>query len=142
MDMIRQAPYSVPKDLLDPLLQDHTEGSLDLLEAIVEKKVLPRETACKIWGDSIGVAYVEPVTSIINRDAVDLIPAEIAQKAQALPLYLFDSLLTVAMPDPSDTELIQKLSQIAQRPVSSVFAMPSEVKNGILINYQTEKSAL
>lgn len=140
MDMIRQAPYSVPKDLLDPLLEDHAEGSLELLEAIVEKKVLPRETACKIWGDSIGVAYVEPVTSIINRDAVDLIPAEIAQKAQALPLYLFDSLLTVAMPDPTDTDLIQKLSQIAQRPVSSVFSMPSEVKNGILINYQTEKS--
>lgn len=140
MDMIRQAPYSVPKDLLDPLLEEHEEGSLDLLEAIVTKNVMPKEAACKIWGDSIGIAYVEPVTSIINRDAIDLIPAEIAQKAQALPLYLFDSLLTVAMPDPTDTELIQKLSQIAQRPVSAVFALPSEVSSGILINYQSETS--
>ena len=140
MEAIRQAPHSVPDDLLEPLLAEHPAGSLALLEAIVAKKILPKDTACKLWGDSIGVAYVEPITTIINRDAMELIPQEIAQKAQVLPLYLFDTLLTVAMADPTDKELLQRLSQIAQHPVSGVFSLPSEIAAGIAVHYQTEKS--
>ena len=84
MEIIQQAPYSVTEDMLEPLLENHETGSIELLEAIVEKNVLPREIACKVWGDSIGVAYVEPITTIINRDAMELIPVEIATKARAL----------------------------------------------------------
>jgi len=140
MDLIRQQPYSVAGTVLEPILEEHEEGTLDFLEAIVAKEILPKETACKIWGDSIGVAYVEPVTSIVSNEAMELIPLEIAKKAQALPLYMFDSLLTVSMSDPLDNELIQKLSQIAQRPVSAVFSLPSEIRAGIGINYQNEKT--
>ncbi len=140
MELIQQAPYSITEDVLEPLLEEHESGSVELLEAIVEKRVLPRETACKIWGDSIGVAYVEPITTIINRDAMELIPVEIATKAHALPLYLFDTLLTVAMADPADKEMVQKLSQIAKHPVSAVFSLPSEIDAAITIHYQTEKS--
>jgi len=140
MEIIQQAPYSVTEDMLEPLLEEHEPGSIELLETIVEKNLLPREIACKLWGDSIGVAYVEPITTIINRDAMELIPVEIATKARALPLYLFDTLLTVAMADPSDKEMVQKLSQIAKHPVSAVFSLPSEIDAAITIHYQTEKS--
>ena len=140
MDAIRQPPHSVPEDLLEPILADHPAGTLEFLEALVAKKVMPKDVACKIWGDTIGIAYVEPVTTIINRDAMDLIPQEIAMKAQVLPLYLFDTLLTVAMADPTDKDLLQRLSQIAQHPVSGVFSLPSEIAAGIAVHYQTEKS--
>ena len=40
--------------------------------------------------------------TIVNRDAMELIPFEIANKAKVLPLYLFDTLLTVAMADPQN----------------------------------------
>ena len=140
MEIIRQPPYSVAEDMLEPLLEANAPGSIELLEAIVAKNVLPRDIACKLWGDAIGVAYVEPITTIINRDAMELIPVEIATKARALPLYLFDTLLTVAMADPTDKEMVQKLSQIAKHPVSAVFSLPSEIDAAITIHYQTEKS--
>jgi type II secretory ATPase GspE/PulE/Tfp pilus assembly ATPase PilB-like protein len=140
MEAIRQAPHSVTDDAIEPLLADHPAGSLDFLEAIIEKNILSKDVACKIWGDTIGIAYVEPVTTIINRDAMELIPQEIALKARILPLYLFDTLLTVAMPDPTDRELLQRLSQISQHPVSGVFSLPSEIAAGIAIHYQSEKS--
>ena len=140
MEIIQQPPYNVTDDMLEPLLEEQTPGTLDFLELVVAKGVLPKETACKLWGDTIGIAYVEPITTIINRDAMELIPLEIAQKAQVLPLYLFDTLLTVAMTDPTDKELIQKISQIAQHPVSAVFSLPSEIGAAINVHYQTEKS--
>ncbi|BET67039.1 hypothetical protein ASA1KI_19570 [Opitutales bacterium ASA1] len=140
MEAVRGAPHNLTTEQLEPLLEVHAEGSLALLEAVIEEKLLPKDTACKLWGDSIGFAYVEPVTTIVNRSAMELIPQEIAIKAQALPLYLFDTLLTVAMSDPTDSDLIQKLSQISQHPVSAVFSLPSEITAAIAIHYQTEKS--
>jgi type IV pilus assembly protein PilB len=140
MDAIRQAPHSVPEDLIAPIIAEHGAGTIDFLEALIAKNVMVKDVACKIWGDTIGVAYVEPVTTIINRDAMELIPHEIALKAQVLPLYLFDTLLTISMSDPTDKELLQRLSQIAQHPVSGVFSLPSEIAAGIAVHYQTEKS--
>ncbi len=140
MEKIREAPFSLTNDQLEPLLEKHAAGTIGLLEAIVSEKLIPKDAACKLWGDSIGVAYVEPVTTIVNRDAMELIPQEIALKAQALPLYLFDTLLTVAIADPTDNNLVQRLSQISQHPVSAVFSLPSEIQAGIALHYQSEKS--
>ena len=56
-----------------------------------------------------------------------------------LPLYLFDTVLTVAMTDPTDTELVTRLSQIAKTQVTSVFSLQSEIETAISIHYQTEK---
>lgn len=140
MEAIQRPPHNIASDLLAPLLKDHEPGTLEFLEALIARRIMPKEAACKCWGDSIGIAYVEPVTTIINRDAMDLIPQEIAQKAQILPLYLFDTLLTVAMADPTDKDLLQRLSQIAQHPVSGVFSLPSEIAAGIVVHYQSEKS--
>ncbi len=44
------------------------------------------------------------------------------------------------MADPVDAELVKRLSQIAQMPVSPVFALPREVEDAISIHYCTEKN--
>ena len=82
MELIRAVPYEVSPDLLQPLLDEHPSGSLDLLEAIIRAKILTKEQATQAWSDSIGIAYIEPHTTIINREALDLIPLEIAQKSR------------------------------------------------------------
>lgn len=139
MELIRAKPYEVSSDLLEPLLEDHPPDSLELLEAIIKAKLLTKDQATQAWSDAIGVAYIEPHTTIINREALDLIPLEIAQKVKVLPLYLFDTVLTVAMSDPTDTELVTRLSQIAKTQVTSVFSLQSEIETAISIHYQTEK---
>lgn len=140
MEMVRAAPHGISEDQLAPLLEEHESGSLDLLEAMIGKGLLPKESAARLWGDSIGIAYVEPITTIINREAIELVPHEVAQKARVLPLYLFDTILTVAMADPRDTEMIQKLSQIARHPITAVFSLPSEIEAALAIHYLSEKS--
>ena len=139
MDLIREPPYRVSPDLLDPLLEEHEAGSLELLEAIIAAKLLTKDEATQAWSDSIGIAYIEPHTTIINREALDLIPLEIAQKVHVLPLYLFDTVLTVAMVNPTDRELVNRLSQIAKTQVTAVFSLRSEIEAAISIHYQTEK---
>ncbi len=58
---------------------------------------------------------------------------------KAIGLYVLNGVLTTAMASPADTELIRRLSQIAQVPISPVFALPREIEDAIAVNYCTEK---
>ena len=117
----------------------HGQG-VDLVTAIIEAKLLPKDDACKLWADTMSVAYVDPFTSVITDEAVERIPVEVAKKTKAIGLYVLNSVLTVALAEPNDTEVVKRLSQIAQMPVSPVFALPYEIEDAISIHYCTEKN--
>ena len=126
--------------LLDVLGQQHGHGTLAHLQAMVEQKLLPKEEACRLWANSIKIAYVDVLASAITEEAVLKIPVEIAKKVTAIGLYVIDGVLTVAMPTPEDTALVTRLQQIAQIPVSPVFCLPNEIQDAISIQYSTEKT--
>jgi type II secretory ATPase GspE/PulE/Tfp pilus assembly ATPase PilB-like protein len=128
------------KLLLDVLGQQHGHGTLAHLQAMVEQKLLPKEEACRLWSNSIKIAYVDVLASAITEEAVLKIPVEIAKKVTAIGLYVIDGVLTVAMPTPEDTALVNRLQQIAQIPVSPVFCLPNEIQDAISIQYSTEKT--
>jgi type IV pilus assembly protein PilB len=70
---------------------------------------------------------------------VEKIPHEIAQKTHALGLYIIEGILTVAMAAPEDEPLLRRLSQIAQMPVSPVFASAREIDDAISIHYSNDR---
>ena len=124
---------------LDILIERH--GFVpELVEAIIDEKFLPKDDACKPWADARDVAYVDPLASVITDEAIERIPAEIAKKTRSICLYVLDGVLTVAMATPDDADLIKRLSQIVQTPVSPVFALPREIADAISIHYCTEKN--
>ena len=125
---------------LDRVISRHGPHSFELLQAVIDEKLLTREEAARAWGDTLGVAYVDPFASVITEEAVALIPMEIARKAHAVPLYVIDGHLTVAMATPDDAVLQRRLAQIAQVPVSPVFALPREIDDAISIHYSSEKN--
>jgi type IV pilus assembly protein PilB len=114
--------------------------TLALLHAVIEENILPKDEACRHWADSLGVAYVDPFTSVVMDEAVERLPIEIAKKTRAIGLYILNGVLTVATATPDDEELVKRLGQIAQLPVSPVFALPRQIEDAIAIHYCTEKN--
>ena len=110
--------------LLDVIGQQHGHGTLPQLQAIIDQKLLSREDACRQWGNSIGIAYVDVLASTITEEAIDKIPQEIARKVRAIGLYVIDDILTVAMATPEDATLVRRLQQISQLTISPVFSLP------------------
>ncbi len=110
-----------------------------LVQAIVDEKYFTKDDACRYWADSMNVAYVDPFASVVTEEAVEKIPMEVARKVKALGLYVLNGVLTVAMASPADGELIRRLGQIAQMPVSAVFALPREIEDAIAVHYSNEK---
>ncbi len=122
------------------LAREHGPGTLDFLEALITHRHLSKEEACRLWSSTIGFAYVDVLASVITEEGVEKIPQSIAQKVQAIGLYIFDGVVTVAMAHPEDEEMVRRLRQIVQLPVSPVFGLPCEIENAIAIQYSTEKS--
>ncbi len=119
-------------------LASRHEGAA-LVQAIIDEKILTKDDACRHWADTIRVAYVDPFASVITDEALARIPAEIARKTQTIGLYVLNGVLTAAMADPTDAVLVRRLSQIAQMPLSPVFALPREIDDAVSIHYCTEK---
>jgi type II secretory ATPase GspE/PulE/Tfp pilus assembly ATPase PilB-like protein len=111
-----------------------------LVQTIVDDRLMTKEDACRHWADAINVAYVDPFASVITDEAIERIPPEIARKVKAIGLYVLNGVLTAALADPVDATLVKRLSQIAQMPVSPVFALPREIEDAIAIHYCTERS--
>ncbi|HEY0944658.1 MAG TPA: GspE/PulE family protein [Opitutaceae bacterium] len=119
----------------------HKHGhSLALLQAVVDEKLVPKDEACRHWADQFGVAYVDPFSSVVTEEAIERIPVEIARKARTIGLYMLNGVLTAAMATPEDKDLVNRLSQIAQVPVSPVFSLPREIEGAILVQYSSEKN--
>ncbi len=140
LQALRALPYFDFEREVAALAGRHGHGTLDFLQALITEKLLPKDEACRLWATGIGHAYVDVLASVITEEAVEKIPQAIAQKVQAIGLYLIDGVLTVAMARPDDEEMVRRLRQIVQLPISPVFGLPCEIENAIAIQYSTEQS--
>ncbi len=120
--------------------QTHGPGTLAHLQALIDGRHLAKDEACRLWANSIGIAYVDILASAITDEAVQKIPLPVARKVKAIGLYLIDNVLTVALGSPGDKDLVRRIEQIAQVPVSAVFCLPCEIDDAIAIQYSTEKT--
>jgi type IV pilus assembly protein PilB len=94
-------PPLVAPEIVQKFGAEHGLGTLAMLQALIAEKHLPKDQACTLWGNSIGIAYVDPISSLISEEAIEKIPHEIASKTRSIPIYVLDGVTTVAMPSPT-----------------------------------------
>ena len=111
----------------------------EIVQAVIDAKIAVKDDACRYWADTMNVAYVDPFVSVITDEAIEKIPLEVAKKVQAIGLYIFNGVMTVAMANPDEQETVKRLGQIAGLPVSPVFSLPREVDDSIAIHYSNEE---
>lgn len=138
LERIRTIPRFEYNQEIEALADRHGDTP-QLVQAIIDEKFLSKDDACRYWADTMNVAYVDPFASVITDEAIEKIPVEIAKKIKAIGLYGVDGVLTVAISTPGNAELLRRLGQIAQMPISPVFALPREIEDAIAVHYCTEK---
>jgi type IV pilus assembly protein PilB len=139
IEFVRAVPGFGFADELQELITRHGPDTPELLQAIIDAKLLGKDEACRQWANALGFAYVDPFASIVTEEAVVKLPQEVAQKTQSIGLYLIEGVLTVAMATPEDEVLVRRLAQIAQLPISPVFASGREITDAIGIHYSNDK---
>jgi type II secretory ATPase GspE/PulE/Tfp pilus assembly ATPase PilB-like protein len=131
-------PYLAENELAG-LVNTHGADSLALVEAVVTAGLVPHADACRVWSERLGIAYIDPINTIASPEATALVPAEIVRKAQVLPLYVIDGVITLAMADPLDKAMVRRLEGITGLKISPMFALPTEIRAAIELRYSSEK---
>jgi hypothetical protein len=76
-----------------------------------------------------GVRFIDPSVMIIPRAAVECLPAELARGDNVVPISLCGGTLTVAVEDPLDFGLIDKLRYHCAMPIEVVAADADRIKS-------------
>lgn len=69
-----------------------------------------------------GVPFIDPCVRVIPRAAIEMLPAELAWQHNVAPLAVSGRTLTVAVENPFDFELIDKLRFCCEMPIHVVMA--------------------
>ncbi|MEX0323926.1 MAG: GspE/PulE family protein [Puniceicoccaceae bacterium] len=138
LDRIREGEGTFIAEDIEPILQRCGGATISFMEALIEKELISKDRACRMWADGYGMAYVNPLIAVVTSDSVQRIPVEIAKKARVIGLYVINNVLTVAMSHPEDKRLVKQIEAIANIQVSPVFAPPREIDHAIQIYYTTE----
>ena len=131
---------TITKEVYERALLSADEGTLDLVEYLIEEGIIAKETGCRLWSGRINSAYVDPLSTVISDEAIASVPHEIARKGNVMPLYQVGDALTVAMPDPLNEPLVARLAAITGKEISPVFCLTNEVHDSIELYYSSDES--
>ena len=121
--LLEEVPSSTAEDEIEQVLDTHEGFTLEMLERLIASEIVSKDVAYRIWGKSIGYAYVDPIVTIVTAEALEKVPLDIARKGRALGLYVVNNVMTVATADPDDAGLLKNLQNIAQIEISKVFSL-------------------
>ncbi|MBI2518198.1 MAG: type II/IV secretion system protein [Opitutae bacterium] len=119
------------KSLIDSRAQAFASEPERLLPDLQERGVLPKARLCQLWADSLGVAYVNPMSVAIPTDPFEQLQEDIARKTHAIVLNSIGQAATVAMADPRNARQVESLAKILGKEISPVYAPAEEIETVI-----------
>ena len=108
-----------------------------ILEHLIKIKVTGKNRLGKLWGDSIGVSYVDMNKTLFQSLIVQKLPETFASKNCIIPLYSMENVVTVATSTPLDLGMLDEAKKLIGAPISAIFSFPDEIKDAIEIQYKS-----
>ena len=123
-----------PQDSLE-LLKKHNGDLFALLQYLLNGKIAKKDYLGKLWGDSLGVSYVDLEKTLFQNQVIQKLPEVFAKKHHIIPLYELDGVATVATAYPLNFEMLDEAKKLMGCPISAIFAFPHEIIDAIDIQY-------
>ncbi len=137
-ELLEVASPPIPEENRKLIEDAVATNSFEGLEEAYRKELISKKQAGELWSVHIGHAYVDPFESVVTREAVLMVPEEIARKARIVPLYVIDGVLTYGTHNPRDKAQSRRIEQIIDCRVSTVFIFPSDIDDALNIHYASE----
>jgi len=133
----------VDASLLSPEIVEENRETLEPNEGIVDRLILTgavtEEDVTGVVATNAGTDAVDIETMPITPEAFAAIPADVAQRFRAIPLADDGSLMTVAVADALDFELLDSLPHVLGREVHFVCATPTAIARVLKDGYGIEE---
>lgn len=106
--------------------QESSEGRIG--QVVIDHGIASETEVMRCLAIQFGRPFVHPRTEEVSRDVLDLLPAELLQEHNFLPLEVADKVLTVATDDPANVFLFDEIRRLSGLNVRTVVACCSEIK--------------
>ncbi len=104
-----------------------------LMLYMVENRPQLKAMFGKLWGDTLGIAYVDPTKTVVEFDLVNKLPKNFAEQHNVIPIYNTENVITVAMADPANTSLQRMIESHMDALISPVFALPDQIQAALAL---------
>ncbi len=132
----------VEKELLNSEAVRHLQKKFQndafaILGHLVRTYPLKKTTLGRLWGDSIGISYVDLQKTLFHSEVLERLPSKFARKHHIVFLYQFGEAITAAMANPLDQFLLKDVERIAGALISPVFSFPDDIEAAIEVEYSS-----
>ena len=111
-----------------------------LQEVIVRRGLLTQDRLYQLLSRDLNIPYVDVANYIVDPALISIIPTELAQRLQVVPLYRIDDALTVAIADPADIGALDELHRASGLKINPTLADPEAVRDVVNEYYQSAKT--
>jgi hypothetical protein len=84
-----------------------------------------------IHAEALGLAFFDLSNLVVPPAVIELLPESVARENVVLPVARAGQALIVALGDPTDVDVVQKLQFILNRPICPVLAIPEQIVEAI-----------
>lgn len=111
---------------------------LATLMHLVKAEPRRRDVLGRLYGDYLGVAYVDCGRTLIRPDVASRIPDQFARQRHMIAIYEVGGVVTIAMAHPTDKTHRNEAENLLGTFISPVFSFPDQIEAAIEITYQSD----
>lgn len=108
---------------------------LPFSEAVAKAGLIPRTDLLRHLGEVYDVPQVDLDVTLGDPLILEVLPRDKAYKMEAIPLFLVEKQLTVALADPDDLNKLDELRFITAKEILPVFALGSDIRRHLPMYY-------
>jgi len=125
----------VTREQLNQALQKEQDNGSNVIQELVRLGFTTEDNLTQFLSTQFGIEKVPLENVDIIQAIFDLVPTDLIQKHQIIPLKLLGSTLTVATADPTNLIAINEIQFITGYGVRPVLASPSEIRSVLQRRY-------
>jgi len=115
-----------PAKLKDAIEKQQLSGRM-LGEILTELDYVSEEQIAQALSEQISIPYVDITRQKVNKDVIDLVPESMARENLIFPLFKMDNSITVAMADPLNIRIIDRLKHVTRSDLDPVISTKSAI---------------
>ncbi len=130
----------ITTEQLQEALEYQNKTGVRLGRALVQKGITTEESIVEAIGQQTSIPYINLDTYIIDHDVLDLIPESTARENKILPLFKISTTLTIAISDPFNIKVIDKIGLKTGYTIETVITTEKQITNAISFYYGSSGS--
>jgi type IV pilus assembly protein PilB len=127
---------------LNRALETHRKTKRRLGEVLVSEGLITEGEIADVLAQQLSLERVDLDKTFVQQDIARSIPKEVAQKYLAIPIYIRDDKLVVAMSDPLNMFAIDDICFITQKKIQPAVATKEQIERAIEIYYSKQATDL